>query len=338
MDRETASVRGFEGARVTDFLVQRIARQPRGVAARVSLGLALALAALGIRLALAPWIGMGAPFGAFVLAVLVASVFGGGVAGATCVAVLSVGGVFMLAPMEQPVLLRRTVLSVGFFLAAGGFVIWIVSLLRAALAREVAAREAERLLKLELHHRVKNTLAIVQSLADQTFRGATDTDAARRDFMARLVALAQAHDVLVDAGWRAATLAVLAERALAPFRPGDPERLNVAGEPVSVAPEAAVALTLCLHELGANATKHGALSGAHGQVRLTWRVETIGARRRLVIEWTETGGPAPAPGGRRGFGARLLARSLAAQPGATAALNLPPEGARWTAGFDLSGQ
>lgn len=318
---------------MTDFLVRRIARQPRGAMPRIALGLGLAVAALAIRLALAPLIGMGAPFGAFILAVLVATVFGGVIAGVTCVAVLAGGGVLMLAPAAPAVALRRAVFAVGFFLASSGFVIWIVTLLRAALLREVAAREGERLLKLELHHRVKNTLAVVQSLAEQTFRDAADTHAARRQFSDRLVALARAHDLLVDAGWRAVTLDVLAAEALAPFRPAD-GRLSIDGGPVEVSPEVAVALALCLHELATNASKYGALADG-GRVRLAWAVDDAGGRPRLELEWRETGGPRPAPGGRQGFGTRLLTRALAAQPGASTELSFPAQGALWRAGFDL---
>ncbi|MBU1378440.1 MAG: sensor histidine kinase [Alphaproteobacteria bacterium] len=320
---------------MTDFLVRRIAGQPRSPAARIALGLALAALALGIRLALAIWIGLGAPFAAFVLAVLVATVLGGWVSGVACMLALAAGGVTLLEPQADPIAARRLVLGVAFFLASSSFVIWVVTLLRSALTREMAAREGERLLKLELHHRVKNTLAVVQSLADQTLRGATDTEAARHDFAARLAALSDAHDVLVDAGWREVTLEALAARALAPFRPAPADRLTLDGPPVTVAPEAAVALSLCLHELATNAAKHGALSGPDGRVRLIWRVDETAGRRRLTLDWTETGGPAPGPGGRRGFGNRLLTRALAAQPGATADLSLPPEGARWRAGFDL---
>lgn len=321
---------------VTDFLLRRIVRQPRSAAACMALGLGLAAAALGIRLALAPFIGMGAPFGAFVLAVLVATVFGGRLAGITCTALLSVGGVLMLAPVDPSLAVRRAVFAVAFFAASSAFVIWIVTLLRAALTREVAAREGERLLKLELHHRVKNTLAVVQSLADQTFRRAADTETARRDFTARLAALADAHDLLVDTGWREVTMDTIAARALKPFRPaGDAERVGLEGEAVLIAPEAAVALTLCLHELATNAAKYGALSGPLGRVRLAWQVAETGGRRRLSLDWRETGGPAPEPGDRQGFGVRLLNRALAAQPNAEAVLSFPPEGARWTAAFDL---
>lgn len=307
------------------------------MAVRIGLGLALAALALGVRLALAPFIGLGAPFAAFILAVLVATVFGGRLAGLTAVTALAVGGVFLLQPVGPSIATRRLVLGVAFFLASSGFVMWVVTLLRAALAREVAAREGERLLKLELHHRVKNTLAVVQSLADQTFRGATDAEAARHDFTARLTALAAAHDLLVDAGWREVTLDALAARVLAPFRPANPklQRFDVEGEPVLIGPEAAVALSLCLHELATNASKYGALSGDSGRVRLAWRVEETNGPRRLELEWRETGGPAPTPAARQGFGVRLLSRALAAQAGAAAQLSFPAEGARWTAGFEV---
>lgn len=321
---------------MTDFLVRRIARQPRSPATQIALGLGLAALALGIRLGLAPWIGLGAPFAAFIIAVLVATVFGGVTAGAASVVALAAGGVFLLEPQTGAMIAtRRLALGVGFFLASSSFVIWVVTLLRSALAREMAAREGERLLKLELHHRVKNTLAVVQSLADQTFRGATDTEAARHDFAARLSALADAHDVLVDAGWREVTLEALAERALAPFRPSAPGRLKLEGGPAPLAPEAAVAVALCLHELATNAAKHGALSSKDGEVRLSWQVDMTGPRKRLVMEWRETGGPAPARTERRGFGSRLLSRALAAQPNAEATLSFAEGGARWRAAFDL---
>ncbi len=321
---------------MTDFLVRQIARQPRHLAARVALGLVMAALGLGLRMALAPWMGNTTPFATFVLAVLVAVVFGGAAAGAACMAAVTAFALFVLQPpVAGPMGVRRLYAGLVFFLASGSFVIWIVSLLRAALAREVAAREAERLLKLELHHRVKNTLAVVQSLADQTFRNARDPQAARADFGARLTALADAHDVLVDAGWGPVTLETLAERTLAPFRPA-PDRLALAGPPVTVAPEAAVALTLCLHELATNATKHGALSAKTGQVNLSWRTDEIGGRRRLSLEWTETGGPAPSPpDGRAGFGSRLLTRALAAQPNAETQLSFPAQGVCWRATFDL---
>lgn len=327
---------------VNDFLVRRIAGPPRPLIARIGVGVGLAALAVGIRLALVPYLGFGTPFVAFVPAVLLATVLGGGVGGAVCAALLALASPLLLAPQAFDLALRRLVLGEILFLASSAFAIWIVTILRSALAREMAARETENLLRLELQHRVKNTLAVVQALADQTFRSAPDPKSGREAFTERLIALARVHDVLVEGAWQAVTLKVLAERALAPFRSAPSERLTIEGPPASIPPGPAVSLALCLHELATNASKHGALSTPAGSVRLAWRVEPRAAgRSRLVLDWIETGGPPPRPAstavneGRSGFGTRLLTRALDAQPGGRAELALPPEGARWTAAFDL---
>lgn len=321
---------------VSDFLVQRIARPPRSRIVRVAIGIACGLVALGVRLALVPLLGQGTPFAAFLVGVVVASVFAGVSGGAAAVLTLAGAGPLLLLHDATIIEVRRAVAGEVVFIASAAAIIWVASLARTAFQREVAARDAEHLLRLELHHRVKNTLAVVQSLADQTFRGVRDPEAARRDFADRLAALAVAHDLLVDTGWRAVTLHDLADRALAPFRPPEPGRMVLEGAPAPVPPEAAVALTLCLHELATNAAKHGALSSPAGRVRLAWRIEDEAGRRRLHVTWTETGGPAP-QAGRAGFGSRLLARALAGQPGAVSRLDFEPDGARWTAAFDLGG-
>lgn len=319
---------------MTDYLVRRIAQQPRRASTQIGLGLGLGLLAIGLRLALAPYIGFGAPFAAFVLVVLAATVFGGVKAGVSAAALLTLGGVTVLAPTDGPLPLRRVWLGALFFLASSGFAIWIVALLRAALAREVTAREGERLLKLEMHHRVKNTLAVVQALADQTFRGASDAPAARRDFTDRLTALAAAHDLLIDTGWRPVAMHALAARVLAPFGPVTSPRIALMGPEVRIGPDAAVSLSLCLHELATNAVKHGALSRAHGGVRLEWEI-LEGSPRNLALTWSEHGGPAPAPDARLGFGRRLLAQALAAQPGGRSDLTFERDGVRWTAALNV---
>ncbi|MCW5761475.1 MAG: sensor histidine kinase, partial [Phenylobacterium sp.] len=246
---------------MTDFLVRRIASPPRSLWARLGLGLAVGALAVGIRVGLTPWLGAGAPYVAFLLAVLVSSVFGGVAAAAASMAVVAVAVPTLLASHGEAFETRRRMLGAVVFLASSGFMTWLMALTRTALLRETAARDAERLLRLELHHRVKNVLAVVQSLAEQSFRGATDAEAARVEFAARLSALAEVHHVLVDTGWRAVEMAALAGRALAPFRPPEAGRIVAGGPDVAVAPEAAVALALCLHELATNAAKYGALSG-----------------------------------------------------------------------------
>jgi PAS domain S-box-containing protein len=167
----------------------------------------------------------------------------------------------------------------------------------------------QRLLVNELNHRVKNTLATVQSLAGQTFRGERADEAARRSFEGRLFALAKAHDMLTRENWEGAELSVLVTDALSPFRQG-PERFTIAGPRVRVSPRMALALAMVLHELATNATKYGALSVPRGMVAIRWSL-IAGEPDRLDLVWQETGGPAVAAPARTGFGTRLIERSLA---------------------------
>jgi PAS domain S-box-containing protein len=180
-----------------------------------------------------------------------------------------------------------------------------------AIARDVTERrrgeERQRLLVNELNHRVKNTLALVQGLALQSFREGRDVAAAKRAFQHRLGALASAHDLLTRESWEGATLAGVAEAALGHLS-GQEQRIAIRGPHIKLAPKAAVSLAMALHELSTNAAKYGALSQSGGRVRLSW--EATGDRLR--IEWREEGGPAVVPPGRSGFGLRMIDRALAA--------------------------
>lgn len=208
-----------------------------------------------------------------------------------------------------------------------------------------AAEERQALLVAELNHRVKNTLAVVQALAEQTHRATgggaggqapspeepTGNAGERRrfhaDFQSRLLALSRAHDLLTRKGWRATSLAELAHVALAPFQGAGagPPRIEAAGPPVLLAPEPAVALAMALHELATNAAKHGALSRPAGRASLSWAATPDGAF--LELAWTESGGPSvPGRPTRHGFGLRLLERALARQLGGQASVDYPPSG------------
>jgi PAS domain S-box-containing protein len=181
--------------------------------------------------------------------------------------------------------------------------------------------EHQRLLVNELNHRVKNTLAVVQALAWQTFRDAPDTAAAQSAFEARLAALSAAHDLLTSTNWEAASLADIAA-ASAGHAGAYRDRIALSGPPVELAPKPAVSIAMALHELGTNAIKHGALSNEAGRVDVSWRVED----GRLHLVWRERGGPPVAPPRRRGFGARLIERGLAAELGGEVTLAFEPEG------------
>jgi two-component sensor histidine kinase len=196
-------------------------------------------------------------------------------------------------------------------------------------ARALAeAHKRQALLVEELNHRVKNTLATVQSLAAQTLRSAGgDTARFTHDFGQRLQALATAHDLLRAQSWAGADLAAVVHAALNPWLCGDKARITVEGpEGIALAPRQALAVVLALHELATNAVKYGALSHAAGRVTFCWSRGTDG---EVLACWTEAGGPPiTSPPQRRGFGTRLLERALARDlgPGAAVELHFQPTG------------
>ena len=197
------------------------------------------------------------------------------------------------------------------------------------LRDRTAEREAEErreLLINELNHRVKNSLATVQSVAVQTLRNAKDTQEASALFEARLMALARAHDVLTQESWEGARLKAIVAGAVAPFQALADDRFDVKGPDVWVSPQFALALAMALHELGTNAVKYGALSNGSGRVEVVWSAPGRGSGRRLILDWRESGGPPVKAPERRGFGSRLIERSLANDLGGEARLEFAPTG------------
>jgi PAS domain S-box-containing protein len=196
------------------------------------------------------------------------------------------------------------------------------------ISEEKAASERQRLLINELNHRVKNTLATVQSIAAQTFRGTTD-QAVRAVFDARMAALSNAHNVLVEDNWESASLRGVVERALAPhlLAEVDGDRFRHEGPDARLHPKVAVTLAMALHELMTNAAKYGALSAPEGRVAVTWSLDDMeDGRQRLALTWDERGGPPVAPPTRRGFGSRLIERQLPLEFDGSAALTFAPTG------------
>ena len=197
-------------------------------------------------------------------------------------------------------------------------------------ATDITARrqheEHQRLLLNELNHRVKNTLAIVQSIALQTLRRADDIGLACDRFEARLHALAQAHDVLTRQQWEHAPLHDIVRTAIAPCLQGDEQRFDIDGPPMELEPQRALALSMALHELCTNAMKYGALSVAQGRVRIHWTSEPQQGRRSLVLHWQEMDGPPVVAPAHRGYGARLIERGLRHDLGGDVALDFQPAG------------
>jgi len=191
-----------------------------------------------------------------------------------------------------------------------------------------SAEARQRLLVNELNHRVKNALATVQAIAAQSLRGDDISPDARERFMARLMALARANDVLVAEDWQGASLMAIAGEVAGPHGAG--ERFSIAGPPTHLAPQAATAMALALHELATNAAKYGALSRPEGRVALSWTLDGEAGRRRLELSWRESGGPPAAPPARTGFGTRLIERGLAGGLKAQVKLDYRPEGLVFT--------
>nr|WP_250808700.1 PAS domain-containing protein [Neorhizobium tomejilense] len=169
----------------------------------------------------------------------------------------------------------------------------------------------------ELNHRVKNTLATIQAIASQTLRGGDPI--VRQNLERRLMALAAAHDVLTRENWEGANIDDVVTGALAPFGEGGDYRFAVSGPPIRLLPRAALALAMGLHELTTNALKYGALSTLNGQVAINWQI-VEGAKPLLRLTWAESGGPPVVAPSKRGFGVRLIERSLAQDLGGKASV------------------
>lgn len=199
------------------------------------------------------------------------------------------------------------------------------------------ADEQRVLLLNELNHRVKNTLATVQSIAEQTLRGAGVDRATRQALGDRLMALSEAHNVLLQENWAGADLATILEQTCAPHEGRESERFRLDGPPVRLSPQQAVSISLVLHELATNALKYGALSVAAGHVEITWNIaQDGGGGRHLTLLWREVGGPPVAEPTREGFGTRLLKRSFGHDSSGDATLAFDPAGLRCVIALELS--
>jgi len=181
-----------------------------------------------------------------------------------------------------------------------------------------------RLLVNELNHRVKNSLATIQAIAAQSFTGERALPQAQEAFSSRIVALAEAHDLLTRENWEGAELHDVTTR-LADLH-GGPARFELSGPSIRLSPKTALSLSMALHELATNAMKYGALSTPEGRIRVAWDLAPDPGAARLDLTWTERGGPPVKPPTDRGFGSRLIERGLAAELSGSAAIDFQPDG------------
>jgi len=197
---------------------------------------------------------------------------------------------------------------------------------------ERLAESHRQLLVNELNHRVKNTLATVQSIAKQSLRNA-GVDASVRDALeGRLMAIAATHNVLTDQNWSAASLRQIVDGSVTPYR-SNPGQLTITGQDLKVSPKPAVVMALAFHELAINALKYGALSAPGGHVDIRWHV---GSNDQLYIEWAERGGPTVHKPQRRGFGSRIVELALPNELGGAVAVDYRSEGLRCSIRSPLS--
>ena len=190
--------------------------------------------------------------------------------------------------------------------------------------QRATAEERREILVHELAHRVKNTLATVQSIAGMSFRHSQGPEALRQ-FQDRLQALVRGHDLLTQKNWQHADMSEVAEAAMAPLKEERGHRFSISGPPVDLPPTTAVPVAMILHELCTNALKYGALSNDQGRVAINWTTAPDERGTAIDLTWCENGGPIVQPPQREGFGSRMIS-SLTQQMNGSFKTDYLPEG------------
>lgn len=190
-------------------------------------------------------------------------------------------------------------------------------------AQELAAKLID-----ELNHRVKNTLATVQSIVTQAVRNSSDPLTVRESIETRIAALSRSHDLLGREKWLGTGMQDLVAEALKPFGVGDghAERFTIEGENIRLSPKAALALGIALNELATNAVKYGAFSNEMGTISIEWTIEVRPDGRWLCLHWREKDGPPVTRPSRKGFGSRVIQQGLAHELNGKVNLDYPASG------------
>lgn len=202
-------------------------------------------------------------------------------------------------------------LTISPLKAVAGIVIGASTIARDMTERQ-RADEHRKTLMGELNHRVKNTMAVIQSIAAQTLGHASTLEEAREAFGSRLINLSKAHDVLTRESWQSADLREIVADTVRPHAGGE-NRFQIGGPSIRLSPSAALAVAMALHELSTNAAKYGALTSESGRILIAWQIQGDGADRQLVLRWQESGGPPVVQPTRKGFGSLLIERALASE-------------------------
>jgi len=198
-------------------------------------------------------------------------------------------------------------------------------------AQHQVAERLQRVILEELHHRVKNTLAIVHSISNQSLRSSTDLRQAELAISSRISALGRVHDLLLQTSWGGAKLDALLKTAIEPFDTPGAGQFVLHPAEIEISPGAALPLVMTINELCTNAVKYGALSAPQGRVEIVTKVDS--AKEQLRLTWTERGGPPVQAPTRRSFGMKLIETGFVGQLSGAAKVSFDPAGvACW---FDI---
>lgn len=211
---------------------------------------------------------------------------------------------------------------------------------REALLAEIERREQleqqRQLLLDELNHRVKNMLAVVLGIAQQTARTSSTIVDFTSSFSGRLSSLAQAHSLLTSMEWQAAPLDALVRGVTSTYTSEAEGRVQLDGPSVMLGPRAVLAMSLIVHELLTNTIKHGALSVPDGRLSITWTVDDAEGDRLVHLRWREEGMTGVTEPQHSGFGTKLINASLRHELGGTAAFRWQPGGLELDLDFPAS--
>lgn len=188
-------------------------------------------------------------------------------------------------------------------------------------------------LRHELAHRIKNQLAVVQSLASQTLRHADSVADAQAALSSRLEALSRVQDILILGNWAGADISSIVENALTPYEDGR-GRFEITGNGAALDSQQSLSLSLAIQELATNATKHGALSNDRGTVSIKWSSTPDG---QFEFKWSESDGPTVVPPEKLGFGSKLIERMIAPSFNGQVSITYEPAGVRFTLVGNLKG-
>lgn len=274
---------------------------PRSPAAFVFALVCVAVATI-VRMAIGEISPASAVFAPYYSATLVAALVGGWRAGSFAAAAGAVAAFWFFVPPDwaSHAFDREWIVSYFLFAVSSLVIVWAAKSYRDLLWRLRDEEERRQLLNRELAHRIRNTLAIVESVISRTLRDQPELRVKLHD---RIAALAVTNDLLIKTGWRGAGIRQILAGEFAPY---DAARFALDGDDFECPAELATVLALAFHELTTNAAKYGALSTPQGGVALSWTRHG----ERVAFEWTESDGPPPAASRREGFGTTLLRKGL----------------------------